>query len=54
MRSGRSVWEGKEPVEGPQAISMSEDEFELVMAIFEKVTHEKTPFLHHVRVLIIS
>ena len=27
---------------------MKEDEFELVMAIFEKVTHEKTEFLHHV------
>ena len=25
-----------------------EDEFELVMGLFEKVTHEKTDFLHHV------
>ncbi|THH30198.1 hypothetical protein EUX98_g3973 [Antrodiella citrinella] len=46
-RSGRNARKGKEPVEGPQPIVMSEDEFELVMAIFEKVTHEKTPFLHH-------
>lgn len=48
-RSGRSARKGKEPVEGPQAVAMSEDEFELVMGLFEKVTHEKTPFLHHVR-----
>ena len=26
---------------------MSEDEFELVMAAFEKVTPEKTEYLHH-------
>jgi len=25
-----------------------ENEFELVMGLFEKVTHEKTEFLHHV------
>jgi hypothetical protein len=27
----------------------SEDEFELVMGLFEKATLEKTEFLHHVR-----
>lgn len=47
-RSGRSSKaKGKDP-EISQPIAMSEDEFELVMAIFEKVTHEKTEFLHHV------
>ncbi|KAI0687709.1 enhancer of polycomb-like-domain-containing protein [Cytidiella melzeri] len=30
-----------------ETISMSEDEFELVMAMFEKITHEKVEFLHH-------
>lgn len=47
-RSGRaSKAKGKDP-DIPQPVHMSEDEFELVMAIFEKVTHEKTEFLHHV------
>ncbi|KAI0659248.1 enhancer of polycomb-like-domain-containing protein [Cubamyces menziesii] len=47
-RSGRSAKaKGKEP-DVTQPVSMTEDEFELVMAIFEKVTHEKTEFLHHV------
>ncbi|KAH9935624.1 uncharacterized protein B0H18DRAFT_976555 [Fomitopsis serialis] len=46
-RSGRgSKAKGKDP-DVPQPVAMSEDEFELVMAIFEKVTHEKTEFLHH-------
>ena len=39
---------GKEP-ESVQAVAITEDEFELVMGIFEKVTHDKTEFLHHVR-----
>ena len=48
-RSGRSTKaKGKDP-EISQPAVMSEDEFELVLAIFEKVTHEKTEFLHHVR-----
>jgi enhancer of polycomb-like protein len=38
---------GKEP-EVSQPITVSEDEFELVMGLFEKVTHEKTEYLHHV------
>lgn len=38
---------GKEP-ESAQAVTIMEDEFELVMGIFEKVTHDKTEFLHHV------
>ncbi|TFK92974.1 hypothetical protein K466DRAFT_658885 [Polyporus arcularius HHB13444] len=47
-RSGRSAKaKGKEP-DVVQPVLMTEDEFELVMAIFEKVTHEKTEFLHHV------
>ncbi|KAF9242838.1 enhancer of polycomb-like-domain-containing protein [Melanogaster broomeanus] len=37
---------GKEP-ESAQAVAITEDEFELVMGIFEKVTHDKTEFLHH-------
>ncbi|KAI0722168.1 enhancer of polycomb-like-domain-containing protein [Cerioporus squamosus] len=46
-RSGRSAKaKGKEP-DVVQPVTMTEDEFELVMAIFEKVTHEKTEFLHH-------
>lgn len=38
---------GKEP-DCSQPFSITEDEFELVMGIFEKVTHDKTPFLHTV------
>ncbi|KAK7683201.1 hypothetical protein QCA50_013874 [Cerrena zonata] len=46
-RSARSSKaKGKEP-EVSQPVVMTEDEFELVMAVFEKVTHEKTEFLHH-------
>ncbi|KZT10653.1 uncharacterized protein LAESUDRAFT_343366 [Laetiporus sulphureus 93-53] len=46
-RSVRSMKaKGKEP-DVAQSVAMLEDEFELVMAIFEKVTHEKTEFLHH-------
>ncbi|KAF9264627.1 hypothetical protein L218DRAFT_234186 [Marasmius fiardii PR-910] len=37
---------GKEP-DSPCAVSMNEDEFELVMGLYEKMTHEKTEFLHH-------
>ena len=37
---------GKDPdLSAP--VAMSEDEFELVMAVFEKVTHDKTEYLHH-------
>lgn len=38
---------GKEP-ESTQPTAITEDEFELVMGIFEKVTHDTTEFLHHV------
>ena len=38
---------GKEP-ESSQPVVISEDEFELVMGVFEKVTHERTEYLHHV------
>ena len=41
---------GKEP-EIVQFALITEDEFELVMGLFEKVTHEKTEFLHHVRIV---
>lgn len=37
---------GKEP-DVSQPIVISEDEFELVMGIYEKVTNEKYEFLHH-------
>lgn len=42
-RSAKS--RGKEP-EVLQPVLMSPDEFELVMGVFEKATHDKTPFLH--------
>jgi len=38
---------GKEP-DVAQPVPISEDEFELVTGLFEKATHEKTEFLHHV------
>ncbi|KAG6862228.1 hypothetical protein C0995_002159 [Termitomyces sp. Mi166 len=31
----------------PELLAISEDEFELVMGLFEKVTHDKTEYLHH-------
>ncbi|KAI0037147.1 enhancer of polycomb-like-domain-containing protein [Vararia minispora EC-137] len=37
---------GKEP-EHSRITPITEDEFELVMGIFEKVTHDMAPFLHH-------
>ncbi len=37
---------GKEP-DISQPVVISEDEFELVMGVFEKVTHEQTEYLHH-------
>ncbi|KAF8151729.1 enhancer of polycomb-like-domain-containing protein [Crassisporium funariophilum] len=37
---------GKEP-EASQPVVVSEDEFELVMGLFEKATHERTEYLHH-------
>ena len=44
---------GKE-LDCAQPVTMSEDEFELVMGIFEKVTHDKSPFLYTVRILLPS
>lgn len=41
---------GKE-AEASTPITMTEGDFELVMGLFEKVTHDNTPFLHVVRVL---
>ena len=43
---------GKEP-ETLQSVVISEDEFELVMGVFEKVTHERTAYLHHVCVVVL-
>ena len=43
---------GKEP-EACHLVFISEDEFELVMGVFEKVTHERTEYLHHVCVFYI-
>ncbi|KAG6812507.1 hypothetical protein H0H92_002506 [Tricholoma furcatifolium] len=37
---------GKEP-EQSQLLVITEDELELVMGLYEKVTHEKTEYLHH-------
>lgn len=45
--SRSSKAKGKDP-EASQPVVISEDDFELVMGVFEKVTHEKTEFLHHV------
>ena len=47
-----TVWssnkgKGNEP-EVAQPLTISENEFELVMGLFEKITHKKTEFLHHV------
>ncbi|TDL23130.1 hypothetical protein BD410DRAFT_721524 [Rickenella mellea] len=36
---------GKEP-DVNAAVELAEDQFELVMGVFEKVTHDNTPFLH--------
>ncbi|KDQ53289.1 hypothetical protein JAAARDRAFT_137127 [Jaapia argillacea MUCL 33604] len=44
QRSAKS--KGKEP-DVPQPLTITEDQFELVMGIFEKVTHDKTEYLHH-------
>ncbi|KIY69493.1 hypothetical protein CYLTODRAFT_452585 [Cylindrobasidium torrendii FP15055 ss-10] len=38
---------GKEPEATVAAIKLSEDEFELVMGLFELITHEQTMLLHH-------
>ncbi|KAG7090577.1 hypothetical protein E1B28_009684 [Marasmius oreades] len=43
-RSAKS--KGKEP-DSVQPVVITEDEFELVMGLYEKVTHEETEFLHH-------
>ena len=51
VRSAKA--KGKEP-ESLLPVAISEDEFELVMGILEKVTHERTEFLHHVCLLISS
>ncbi|KLO14831.1 hypothetical protein SCHPADRAFT_294586 [Schizopora paradoxa] len=42
-RSARS--KGKD-VDAGAAVPMTEDDFELVMGVFEKITHDNTPFLH--------
>ena len=43
--SRTSKGKGKES-EAPVPIHISEDDFELMMGLFEKLTHDKTPFLH--------
>jgi enhancer of polycomb-like protein len=48
-RSRGSKAKGKEP-DVPPPVVMTEDEFELVMGVFEKVTHDKTEHLHLVGV----
>jgi len=44
---------GKEP-EVTQPLAITEDQFELVMGLFEKVTHEKTEYLHTVSFPLVS
>lgn len=46
--SRTSKGKGKE-ADAPLPVHISEDDFELVMGLFEKLTHDKTPFLHVVR-----
>lgn len=48
--SKRPSRKGKET----ETVAMTEDELELVMALFEKVTHEKAEFLHHVSNALVS
>ena len=43
--SNKGKW--NEP-EVAQPLTISENVFELVMGLFENITHEKTKFLHHV------
>jgi len=45
VRSAKA--KGKEP-ESILPVAISEDEFELITGILEKVTHERTEFLHHI------
>lgn len=44
----RRLMRKKESLEPLLTLTISEDEFELVMGLFEKVAHEKTEYLHHV------
>ena len=48
----RTVWSSNKgkgnELEVAQPLIISENEFELVMGLFEKITHEKTEFFHHV------
>ncbi|KAG6899982.1 hypothetical protein C0993_004750 [Termitomyces sp. T159_Od127] len=46
-RSSRSSVTKGEALESSRTLTISEDEFELVMGLLEKVTHEKTEYLHH-------
>jgi enhancer of polycomb-like protein len=41
----RASKKGKEPDVSP-SVSMTEDEFELIMGVFERITHDKTEHLH--------
>ncbi|KAF9039427.1 hypothetical protein BDZ89DRAFT_1156893 [Hymenopellis radicata] len=45
--SGRSTKAKGKEAESIPPITMSEDEFELVMGLFELITHEETEYLHH-------
>lgn len=49
--SGRSTKAKGKEAESVPPITMSEDEFELVMGLFELITHEETEYLHHVSAL---
>lgn len=49
--SRTSKAKGKEP-DTVSVVSMSEDEFELVMGLFERETDERFPFLHLVGILL--
>ena len=50
-RSAKS--RGKEPDMHPP-FEMEPDDFELVMGIFERITHDNTPFLHLVSIVLVA
>ncbi|KAL5512537.1 hypothetical protein ACEPAG_3190 [Sanghuangporus baumii] len=45
-RSARSTKAKGKEIETNTPVVMNEDEFELLMGLFEKITHDNTPFLH--------
>lgn len=48
-RSARSTKAKGKEADMNSPVAVNEDEFELVMGLFERITHDNTPFLHVVR-----